>query len=97
MKVARADKLAKLASTAIPMKVALADKIALSIPEAKELSGVGRSSIYEALKSGNLPGKKLGKSTLILRDDLIRWMQALPSYAEASVPAPRRRAKDVPQ
>jgi excisionase family DNA binding protein len=54
--------------------------IALGIVQAARTSGTSRSRIYEALKSGELRAKKLGRRTVILRSDLEAWIGSLPSY-----------------
>jgi excisionase family DNA binding protein len=62
--------------------------LAYTIREACEASGIGRSSIYELLKSGALRARKHGKRTIILESDLRRWLKRLP---ELSLPRARRR------
>jgi excisionase family DNA binding protein len=52
---------------------------ALSIAEACAMAGIGRTKIYEAISGGKLPARKFGKRTLILRDDLRRFLESLPS------------------
>jgi excisionase family DNA binding protein len=54
-------------------------KIAVTIPEACALSGLGRSSIYEAFKSQRLIARKHGKRTLILVRDLKEYLESLPT------------------
>ena len=39
--------------------------IAVSIPEAVKASGMSRTSIYEALKRGELTAQKAGRRTLV--------------------------------
>jgi excisionase family DNA binding protein len=53
----------------------------LSVAEACAIAGIGRSKLYEAIASGRLTARKLGKRTLILRDDLRKFLQALPKAA----------------
>jgi excisionase family DNA binding protein len=84
MTVARAD---KLASTAIPTRVALSEKFALSILEACELANCGRSQLYEAVQSGALQARKRGRSTLILPADLRAWVDSLPAFTPFAIPA----------
>jgi excisionase family DNA binding protein len=55
--------------------------LAHSIAEACTLARAGRTSIYEAINSGALRAVKRGRRTLILQDDLCRWLQSLPAVA----------------
>ncbi|MCB1318257.1 MAG: helix-turn-helix domain-containing protein [Leptospiraceae bacterium] len=57
------------------------EKIAVTIPEACSLSGLGRSSIYECFKAGKLTPRKHGKRTLILMRDLRHFVESLPEAA----------------
>ncbi|WP_375783030.1 MULTISPECIES: helix-turn-helix domain-containing protein [unclassified Bradyrhizobium] len=50
------------------------------IDEACLVARVGRNTLYKAVDSGALRARKLGKKTLILREDLQRWLEDLPSY-----------------
>ena len=50
----------------------------LSIAEACTIAGIGRTKLYEAIADGSLKARKLGKRTLILRDDLRQFLAALP-------------------
>jgi hypothetical protein len=54
-------------------------KIAVTIPEACALSGLGRSSLYEAFKARRLVPRKHGKRTLILVRDLREYLESLPT------------------
>jgi excisionase family DNA binding protein len=53
--------------------------LAYSIAEVCEIAGIGRTSIYEAINSGELIARKNGRRTVILSDDLRRWLQSLPT------------------
>lgn len=64
--------------------------IALKISEACSAARIGRTCLYEAIKSGDLRALKRGKSTLILRDDLVRWIEGLPPVK--ANPKPMQRA-----
>jgi excisionase family DNA binding protein len=52
---------------------------AISILEAVRLSGIGRTSIYQAIGRGELPIRKSGRRSLILMADLHRWLSELPA------------------
>jgi excisionase family DNA binding protein len=54
--------------------------IAVTIPEAVKLSGMSRTSIYEALKRRDLTARKAGRRTLIWFADLDAYLARLPEY-----------------
>jgi excisionase family DNA binding protein len=55
-----------------------------SIQQVVLSTGVSRTSIYEEIKAGRLRAVKQGKRTLILADDLARWLQSLPAVGSAA-------------
>jgi excisionase family DNA binding protein len=57
------------------------DKIAVTLPEATALSGIGRSTFYEIFKAGKLKPRKQGTRTLILVSELKEYLESLPSSA----------------
>jgi excisionase family DNA binding protein len=60
--------------------------LAYSVPDACAMACAGRTSLYQAIQSGALRAVKRGRRTLILTDDLHRWMQALPPIKVKSMP-----------
>ena len=55
------------------------DRLAYSIEEAAEAANTGKTALYEALGSGELPARKRGRRTLILAADLRAWLEKLPA------------------
>ena len=53
-------------------------KLACTIDEAVEISAIGRSKIYEAIRKGKLSARKSGSRTLILYADLAKYLESLP-------------------
>lgn len=56
------------------------NQLSLTIEEARAATGLGRTKIYEAINSGALRARKLGKRTLILKSDLEAFLAALEAY-----------------
>lgn len=54
------------------------ERIAYSVDEVVELTGIGRTRLYETIAAGDLRTKKLGRRTLILTADLLAWLNSLP-------------------
>ena len=53
----------------------LADRLALSPQEIVAMTGVGRNTIYAALASGELRGKRIGvKKWIVPIDEVRRWL-----------------------
>jgi excisionase family DNA binding protein len=53
--------------------------LAYSIAEACAVARAGRTAIYEAIREGALTARKRGRKTLILPDDLRRWVEGHPA------------------
>ncbi|KQV68047.1 helix-turn-helix domain-containing protein [Rhizobium sp. Root1220] len=53
-------------------------KITVTLPEAVELSGIGRTSFYKLFNDGKLTPRKSGRRTLILVTELETYLKNLP-------------------
>ena len=62
-------------------------KIAYTIKEAVRASGLSRSMLYVAIRSGALPVRKCGARTLVLDPDLRRFLRGLP-HLQNKAPEP---------
>ncbi len=67
-------------------------KLAYSIGGSCEVSAVGRTKTYEAIGSGALIARKVGRRTVILHKDLENWLNGLPVADFASGEASPDRA-----
>ena len=56
-------------------------KLSVTIPEAVEMTGISRTSIYKMFSENRLTARKNGKRTLILVEDLERVVKSLPTAA----------------
>jgi hypothetical protein len=54
--------------------------LAYRIDEFVRISGVGRTSVYAALKSGRLSAIKAGSRTLIIAESAHQYLRSLPAY-----------------
>lgn len=57
--------------------------LAYTIAEACAATRVGRTVLYELIRDGKLPARKCGRRTVILADDLRRWIESLPTIQPA--------------
>jgi hypothetical protein len=64
-------------------------RLAHTIPQAVELANQGRTSIYNAINRGELHAVKRGRRTLILHDELVRYVQSLPPLLVKQSKTPR--------
>ena len=55
-------------------------KLAYTIEEAAKAGAGGRTAVYDAINAGILKARKRGKRTIILHDDLQRFLESLPEY-----------------
>jgi excisionase family DNA binding protein len=56
----------------------LPGRAALSIAEVCAHTGLGRDTIYNAIRSGKLVARKLGRRTLVTEKDLHLFLASLP-------------------
>ena len=60
--------------------------LAYTIAETCERLGIGRTTAYRLMSSGRLPARKIAGRTLVLANDLERFLAELPSaYPAASI------------
>jgi len=53
-------------------------QLAYTIAEACVLSKIGRTTMYAAIKDGQIKARKLRRRTVILHEDLVAFLQSLP-------------------
>ena len=58
----------------------------MSIRAFGESYNLGRTSVYEEIRSGRLKTKKVGRRTLIGDDDAEKWWRSLPAVTESMSP-----------
>jgi len=61
------------------------EKLANTIREAAIITGLSVSTLYIKIESGELPARKLGRRTIVLRRDPENFLEALPVKSEPSV------------
>ncbi len=72
---------AKAAEVAAPEapraeRAAVDDRLALTVPEAAELLGIGKTLAYELVDRGELPHVRLGRAVRVSRRELEEWIAA---------------------
>jgi excisionase family DNA binding protein len=59
-------------------QVAAPEQVAFSPATAAQFANCSTNKIYTAIRAKELLARKLGRKTLILRDDLLAWLKSLP-------------------
>ena len=60
-----------------------ATPLAHSVEEAATRANCGRTTVYAAIKARSLTARKIGRRTIILDEDLRRWLVSLPMQGDA--------------
>ena len=69
------------------------EQLAHTIDEVCKIAKLGRSSVYEEIRSGRLIARKCGRRTIILATDLRAWLDQLPRIE----PEPIEPSDDQPE
>jgi excisionase family DNA binding protein len=59
-----------------------ANRLAFSLADAASAISVGKSTLHQLIATGKLPVRKLGRRSLVLREDLEGYLQDLPVHGE---------------
>jgi len=54
------------------------ERLAFGVDEAAKRTGIGRVSIYKAIREGRLEARKLGRRTIITDEALRAYLNSLP-------------------
>lgn len=60
-------------------------KLAYRVPEAAAATGFGESTLWKKIAEGKLAAKKDGQVTIIKREELARYLDALPDVTPSKV------------
>lgn len=60
------------------------DVIAYTILEAARKARISRAFLYKQIADGRLPARKLGSRTIILRADLVAYLEGSPRFSSSS-------------
>lgn len=59
-------------------------KLCISVPEAARLLGLGRNSVYEAVRRGEVPAVRVGRRLVVPIRALEEWLESQTRSAEVS-------------
>lgn len=60
----------------------------LSVAQAAGFLGVNVKTLYAAINAGEVPGRKIGRRVVVLRDSLLEWLRS-----KTRVSSRKRRAR----
>ena len=72
------------------------EALLLTPEEAARLLGIGRTTVYALMKSGDLRPVHIGRSCRLARAELDRYVRMLQSPPRAAPTEPRRRSQPKP-
>jgi excisionase family DNA binding protein len=75
------------------------EKPVLTLEEAADVLGIGRSTVYEAARSGQIPTRRINRRWIVPTEALRNWLADAESAKPAPDPEPitvRRPAKSAP-
>ena len=55
-------------------------KLSLSIEDTQAATGLGRTKLYSLINSGAIKARKIGRRTIIIKDDLEDFLSNLEEY-----------------
>ena len=59
-------------------------RIAYPLTEAAHVAGVSRTRIFEAVRRQKLTVRKAGRASIVTHDDLLAWINSLPTKERLS-------------
>lgn len=70
----------------------------VTVKQAREMTGLGNTTVYALIKDGRLKSVKLGKRTLILTDSIKALLAAAPpAFKDGKAASPGRRHGPAPR
>ncbi len=62
--------------------------VVMTVGEAAEFLGVNAKTLYDAIRAGGVPARRIGRRVVILRDSLVSWLKS----QEHVLPSRKRRS-----
>jgi len=88
-----------LSQRALEMKIEAQNgpcSLALGPRQAALVAGLGHDAIYDAIRFKKLKARKLGRRTVIMREDLEQWLKSQPPLELSEDTTHRRRGRNQP-